>query len=198
MRVQRLLFTGWALVVLGLLLACTGPEPPRGRGGRFGSAAGHPSEAPGMGRGRGMGGRRGGMGMHGGGMGGPGGSPWAQFHRMPVPEPYASMANPAPGDPESIERGRAIYETHCATCHGEQALGEAEAGQKLDPPAAPLARTTRRVSDMYLFWRIAEGGAAFGTAMPAYKDVLDEQAIWDVINYIRELSDQVYPSVPTP
>ncbi len=120
---------------------------------------------------------------------------WGRFHRLPVPEPYASLANPMPGDPESIARGETIYQTYCASCHGEKALAEAEAGQKLDPPAPPLARTVHGVNDPYLFWRISEGGAELGTAMPAYKDVLSEQDIWDVINYLRDLSDRMMPGM---
>jgi hypothetical protein len=45
------------------------------------------------------------------------------------------------------------------------------------------------MNDAYLFYRISEGGllAPFNSAMPAWKDVLDEQARWDVINYMRML-----------
>jgi hypothetical protein len=45
------------------------------------------------------------------------------------------------------------------------------------------------MGDSYLFWRISEGGAMepFNSAMPAWKDVLDEEARWNVIHYIRAL-----------
>ncbi|NPA06291.1 MAG: cytochrome c [Chloroflexi bacterium] len=162
-----------------------GRGAPRGAWPRAGRPFG--GHGPGMGYGR-----RGGRG-HGSPHGMGPRSPWGRFHHLPVPEPYADLTNPMPGDPESIERGKTIYQTYCASCHGEKALGEAEAGQKLDPPAAPLAHTIRRVSDAYLFWRISEGGSEFGTAMPAYKDVLSEQEIWDVINYLRDLSNQTMP-----
>jgi hypothetical protein len=32
------------------------------------------------------------------------------------------------------------------------------------------------MGDDHLFWRISEGGVPFNTAMPAWKDTLDEQA----------------------
>jgi hypothetical protein len=40
-----------------------------------------------------------------------------------------------------------------------------------------------------LYWRISEGGAAapFSSAMPAWKDSLEEQARWDLVNYMRGL-----------
>jgi hypothetical protein len=43
------------------------------------------------------------------------------------------------------------------------------------------------MSDAYLFWRISDGGAQFSTAMPAWKDALDEQTRWDLINYVQAL-----------
>jgi hypothetical protein len=45
------------------------------------------------------------------------------------------------------------------------------------------------IGDDMLYWRISEGGAAapFNSAMPAWKDSLDEQARWDLVNYMRAL-----------
>jgi hypothetical protein len=42
------------------------------------------------------------------------------------------------------------------------------------------------MADDYMFWRVSEGGAPFGTSMPPRK-VLDEKARWDMINYMRAL-----------
>ena len=36
-----------------------------------------------------------------------------------------------------------------------------------------------------MYWTIAEGGAAFGTAMPAFKGTLTENDIWAVTAYIQ-------------
>jgi hypothetical protein len=44
------------------------------------------------------------------------------------------------------------------------------------------------LGDGYLYWRIAEGGAAFGTTMPAWKGSLTEGDIWAVIAFMRSLS----------
>jgi len=43
------------------------------------------------------------------------------------------------------------------------------------------------LSDGYLFWRITEGGVPFGTAMPSFESILDDNQRWDVINYLRYL-----------
>ncbi len=108
-------------------------------------------------------------------------------HRAPVPEAYAGLTNPIPADGESISHGGDIYATHCASCHGDGGMGDGPAGQALNPPAAPIAHTSQMLGDDYLFWRISEGGAPFGSAMPAWAGTLSEEEIWDVINYTRAL-----------
>ncbi len=106
-------------------------------------------------------------------------------HMTPVPDEYAGVEGPPDAD---AERGRAIYEASCASCHGTTGSGDGPAAAALDPPPAPVAMTAPRLPDDYLFWRIAEGGAPFGTQMPAWKDALDDRQIWDVIAYLRAMA----------
>jgi mono/diheme cytochrome c family protein len=110
-------------------------------------------------------------------------------HSAAIPEEYAGLANPVPADEESLERGAELYTTYCASCHGDGGMGDGPAGTALDPAAAPIAHTSQMLGDDYLFWRISEGGAIapFNSAMPAWAATLDEQARWDVINYIQAL-----------
>ena len=41
------------------------------------------------------------------------------------------------------------------------------------------------MADEYLLWAISEGGAPFGTDMPAFKDALSQDEIWQIIAYMR-------------
>jgi mono/diheme cytochrome c family protein len=43
------------------------------------------------------------------------------------------------------------------------------------------------VSDAYLAWTVAEGGAPVGSAMPPFKDTLKPDAIWRVILFLQTL-----------
>jgi mono/diheme cytochrome c family protein len=36
-----------------------------------------------------------------------------------------------------------------------------------------------------MLWSISDGGAAFGSAMPAFKDVLSRDEIWKIVTYMR-------------
>ena len=119
-------------------------------------------------------------------MGGPGNS-MMQFHHAQIPDEYAGLTNPVAADADSLARGEKMYTALCATCHGDTGMSDGPAGQALNPPAAPIGHTSQMLSDAYLFWRTTEGGTAFGTAMPAWGDALDEELRWDIINYTRSL-----------
>ena len=126
---------------------------------------------------------------------GPGSGMMARHHAT-IPEPYHGLANPVPAEQASLDRGAELYSTLCASCHGDGGMGDGPAGASLDPAPAPVAHTSQMMGDDMLFWRISEGGgmAPFDSAMPAWKDALDEQARWDLINYVRALGrGQVVP-----
>jgi mono/diheme cytochrome c family protein len=129
-----------------------------------------------------------------GGMG-PGSGMMARHHAT-VPQSYQGLTNPVPAEQDSLDRGADLYSTLCASCHGDGGMGDGPAGANLDPVPAPVAHTSQMLGDDLLFWRISEGGtmAPFNSAMPAWKDSLDEQARWDLINYVRALGrGQVAP-----
>lgn len=128
-----------------------------------------------------------GMGM-GNGMGMGASSGMGTRHHAQIPEAYAGLVSNVTADDASIERGETIYTTLCISCHGEDGMGTGPAAAEHDPAPAPIARTTRMMSDAYLVWRISEGGVPFGTAMPVWKDTLSQGQIWDVVNYVRTLA----------
>ena len=107
-------------------------------------------------------------------------------HHAEIPAEYAGLKNPIPADEESLERGATLYTTNCASCHGDGGMGDGPAGAALVPAPAAVAHTSQTMADDYLFWRVSEGGTPFATSMPAWK-ILDEQARWDMINYMRAL-----------
>jgi mono/diheme cytochrome c family protein len=121
-----------------------------------------------------------GMGMGGDGM--------MARHHVEIPAEYAGLTNPIPSDEASLERGAKLYATNCASCHGDGGMGDGPVGSALDPAPAPVAHTSQMMADDYLFWRVSEGGTPFNTSMPPWK-FMEEQARWDMINYMRALGD---------
>jgi mono/diheme cytochrome c family protein len=113
-----------------------------------------------------------------------------------VPKEYeGAQSTVAPG-PETTSAGAKLYAGNCASCHGANGMGNGEAGRALSPSPALLAYMIRRpISvDEYLLWTVSEGGKAFGTEMPAFKDKLTRDEIWRVIAYMRA----GFPAVTAP
>jgi mono/diheme cytochrome c family protein len=102
---------------------------------------------------------------------------------------YASKINPLPSTAETIKAGKKLYEQDCAPCHGVTGLGNGAVGKTLNPPPSNIAASSkmRMATDGYLYWATAEGGVPLGTAMPAFKGVLKENQIWEIIIYLRTL-----------
>ena len=119
-------------------------------------------------------------------MGGGGDSGMMSRHHAKVPEEYSGMTAPEATD-ESIARGADFYKINCISCHGETGAGDGAAGAVLNPLPAPISHTAQMLADDLVFYRISEGGVPFQTAMPAWKDVMTEEQIWDVIAYVRAL-----------
>jgi mono/diheme cytochrome c family protein len=110
------------------------------------------------------------------------------YARQGLPPEYRGKVNPyaQPTVPVVI-RGADLYNFHCASCHGLMGFGNGSASGGLRTRPADLAWSLSNptLRDDFLYWTIAEGGAQFGTDMPAYKTGLSETQIWEMITYMR-------------
>lgn len=109
-----------------------------------------------------------------------------------VPEPPAAFADktdPIANDQAAADAGKQIFATNCSLCHGANAKGDGPAAASFDPKPTDLADFQSKFSDGYLFWRISEGGeiSPFNSQMPAWKGLLSEDQMWQVISYLRTL-----------
>ena len=105
-----------------------------------------------------------------------------------IPEPYAAATDESSDTPTKIRQGAAVFERHCASCHGLSGQGSGPEAFAMVPAPADLewlARTPKNKSGPYMYWSIAEGGKPFDSEMPAYKQTLSQEDIWSVIAYVR-------------
>lgn len=100
-------------------------------------------------------------------------------------------ATPFAAQPSTLsahERGKALFERNCAVCHGADGQAGTPVGRLLKPRprnfADPIEMARLTVDRIYR--AIKEGRP--GTAMAAWKQVLTETEIGDVIDYIHSLS----------
>jgi mono/diheme cytochrome c family protein len=107
-----------------------------------------------------------------------------------IPQRYHGKINPLSPTPDNLQAGANLYQTHCAQCHGADGYGDGPAGKNLQPPPSNLGvlmQMGMMARDEYLYWTIAEGGTALNTAMPAFKNTLSENDIWQLILHLRRL-----------
>ena len=109
------------------------------------------------------------------------------FMNQGVPQEYSGARNPFSFSAETVAAGAEVYADNCAACHGDRGFGDGEAGRDLSPSPALLSYLVQMpmAVDEYLLWAISDGGDAFGTDMPAFKDTLTEDEIWKVITWMR-------------
>ncbi len=90
--------------------------------------------------------------------------------------------------PSAYERGKTLYETHCAVCHGVDGRADTPLGRMLNPRPRNFADPVEmaRLTVDRIYQAIKEGRP--GTAMAAWAQVLTEIQIGDVIDYIHTLA----------
>lgn len=96
----------------------------------------------------------------------------------------AQLTNPMTKSAESVNRGKELYDTHCATCHGALGHGDGTVGKKFIPP--PMDLTLEYVQlqpDGQIWYTISHGSIA----MPYYRDSIRDEERWHVVNYIKEV-----------
>ncbi len=92
------------------------------------------------------------------------------------------LSNPVPKSAESLNRGKTLYDVHCALCHGAQGLGDGPVGKKYIPDPMDLTLDYVQMQpDGQLYYTISHGSIA----MPFYRDSIAKQERWHVINYIK-------------
>jgi len=109
------------------------------------------------------------------------------FMQGRYPAFYKGLKNPLPKSATNVALGRGLYQLHCETCHGAKGLGAGESAKGLTPSPALLAFMVKLRSsvDPYLMWTMAEGGRPFRTEMPAFKNRLTANQIWQIVTYMR-------------
>ncbi len=90
--------------------------------------------------------------------------------------------------PSAYERGKTLYETHCAVCHGVDGRADTPLGRMLNPRPRNFADPVEmaRLTVDRIYQAIKEGRP--GTAMAPWGQVLTETQIGDVIDYIHTLA----------
>lgn len=98
-----------------------------------------------------------------------------------------ALKNPQRSTPESINRGKELYDLHCAICHGSEGNGDGTVGLKFVPSPMNLNIDYVQLQpDGQLFFTISHGSIA----MPYYRDAIPTAERWHLVNYVKEVLGQ--------
>lgn len=101
----------------------------------------------------------------------------------PVPDNYKTMINPVASNAESIAEGKALYGTHCKSCHGSKGLGDGTKAATLKTEAGDFSKADFQTQPAgAIFYKTLTGRED----MPGFKKKLpDADEIWSIVNYVR-------------
>lgn len=106
-------------------------------------------------------------------------------HHLTVGE--RKEASPLPVSGENIEAGKKTFAAYCVACHGldGQKTGVPFA-DSMSPPVPSLGdASVQNYTDGQLHSLIVNGIAPSG--MPASRNILNDEEIWQIVQYIRHL-----------
>lgn len=100
-----------------------------------------------------------------------------------VPDAFKSKKSAVASNAESIAAGKALWSTHCKSCHGSKGLGDGSKAAQLKTDPGDFSKAdVQAQSDGSLFYKTSEGR----DDMPSFKKkIADEDDIWSLVNYIR-------------
>ena len=93
-----------------------------------------------------------------------------------------------------MANGAALFAKQCVSCHGASGKGDGAMAAKLKSKPADLtdAEWKHGPTDGEIFTLIRDGAKNAG--MKAYRGVLSDRQMWDLVNYIRSLGPATAPT----
>jgi mono/diheme cytochrome c family protein len=103
----------------------------------------------------------------------------------PVPANFKNMKSAVASDATSIADGKALWNTHCKSCHGAKGLGDGSKAAQLKTEPGDFSKPfVQTQTDGEIFYKISEGRED----MPNFKKKLPEaDDRWSLVNFIRTL-----------
>ncbi|QZH74226.1 MAG: cytochrome c [Erythrobacter sp.] len=96
------------------------------------------------------------------------------------------------GDIEAPEMTRAMvaagasdYKSMCAHCHGGVGEGRADWAQGMRPMPPALAHAAQEWSPAEIYWLVTHGAKM--TGMPAFGPTHEEEAIWNIVAFVKAM-----------
>ena len=106
-----------------------------------------------------------------------------QKQHWAAPSEERNRINPVLFSEKSVLDGQTLYLQNCSDCHGVNADGSGPDADDMEPRPSNLAAMAGHHSDGDMAWKIKKGNGA----MPAWEDILSEEQVWNLVNFIQNL-----------
>jgi mono/diheme cytochrome c family protein len=112
------------------------------------------------------------------------------FHYAATPEDALragrELRNPLPASQAVLARGRVVYQTFCAVCHGVRGAGDGPLIPKFPNPPTYTSGHLLDMPDGQIFHVITRGSGM----MPAYGGQIAPEDRWKAVHWLRTLQGQ--------
>jgi mono/diheme cytochrome c family protein len=99
-----------------------------------------------------------------------------------VPEDKKGRLSTFPFDDNTKKAGEKLFTVNCMSCHGSP--GKGNFLKLVPPPGDPATDKIQHNTDGEIFYKVTEGKGQ----MPAFKSVLTQSEIWNIISYLRSFN----------
>ncbi len=97
------------------------------------------------------------------------------------------VTNPLPPTSDNLIAGAKVYLDHCALCHGDPVRPHSPLEESFYPRPPQFMSDAADMGDQDNYY-ITQHGIRW-SGMPAWKDVLSDQDIWEVVTFIGHMNN---------
>jgi mono/diheme cytochrome c family protein len=91
------------------------------------------------------------------------------------------LENPYHPTPQTLEEGKALFQTYCTVCHGEQGRGDGPLAGKIPPPPSYVSDRILAFPPGRIFHVMTMGTGK----MPSYAAQLSADERWKIVTYVH-------------
>jgi mono/diheme cytochrome c family protein len=108
-----------------------------------------------------------------------------ELHKDSIDLAGRILKNPLSDSPEIVERGKQLYTSYCAPCHGEKGDGKGKVGEIYQGVPNYSAGRYKTLTEGWIFHTITHGK---GRMWP-HKSQLSPEERWMVVKYVQKLQN---------
>jgi mono/diheme cytochrome c family protein len=116
----------------------------------------------------------------------PGASAQESHRHTHAPESAKQLKNPLTATDKNIASGRALFNQHCASCHGSDGRAQTEMAAAMKvKPADLTSDAVHNRTPGEIYWVVTNGIKS--SEMPAFRTKMNEQERWQTVLYVQHL-----------